>query len=179
MDHSRLAIALHIPQDLLPLSGVGSQSNGSKLPSSKAVGSGSGYGPPIAPEGTPLSRLVSSTLYTSATDPTPSEASIAGYVGAGGRTEYDLVCLPLTNPSWQERWERMCTISTSGTMMDLNASSNTNGQGEGSEEWTRREAETWRAGGGFARGEVNVTRSGTTSSSHLSFLFYDELTRLD
>lgn len=159
MASARLPIALHIPQDLLPLSGVGSQTNGSSTqPVSKSIGSGSGYGPPMAPEGTPLSRLVSNTLYTPSTEPTPAEAA-AGWTGNAGVTEYDLVCLPLTNSSWQERWERMCTISTSGTMMDLSASTATSPV-QGSEEWTKREAETWRAGGGFARGEVNVTRSG-------------------
>lgn len=55
----------------------------------------------------------------------------------------------------------MCTISTSATMMELSAA--TGAVVEGNEEGTRREAEMWRAGGGFARGEVNVTRSGTSS----------------
>jgi hypothetical protein len=160
----RLPIALHLHQELLPLSGAGSLLlNGKGQAPSKVIGSGSGYGPPLAPEGTPLSRLVAATLYTPPAEPTPAEAA-QGWAPAGGRTEYDLVCLPLTNSSWQERWERMCTISSSGTMTDvrggINGMSSAASARDLGEDATRREAESWRAGGGFGRGEVNVTRSG-------------------
>jgi protein arginine N-methyltransferase 5 len=152
----RLPIALHISQDLLPISGAGSLPNGQGKIPSKVVGSGSGYGPPLAPEGTPLSRLVSSTLYVPAAEPTPSEAA-QGWKGAGGKTDYDLVCVPLTNGNWQERWERMCTITSSATEADLGAAAKVGGQ---QEDIARIEAESWRAGGGFRRNEVNITRSG-------------------
>lgn len=152
---SRLPIALHLTQDLLPLAGAGN-----KLPAQplKVAGSGSGYGPPLGPEGTPLSRLVAATLYTSAAEPTPAEAA-QGWTGTSSRTEYDGVCIPLANSNWQERWERMCTITSSATEIDLAAQS---GQSTilQQDQASRLEAEAWRAGGGFRRNEVNLTRSG-------------------
>lgn len=152
MEYGRLGLALHVPQELIPLAGAGSSTN---LPPSRVVGTGSGYGPPIAPSGTPLSRLVSSTLYTPYVSPTPAEAAL-GYTAAGGeKTEYDLVCVPITNGNWHERWKRMCTISASGTEFDLGIV-----QAMGTEDGAGREAESWRAGGAFGRGEVNITRSG-------------------
>ncbi|ORY82328.1 PRMT5 arginine-N-methyltransferase-domain-containing protein [Leucosporidium creatinivorum] len=152
---SRLPIALHIPQELLPPSGAGSLANGPGKAPSKVIGSGSGYGPPLAPEGTPLSRLVSATLYLPAAEPTPSEAA-QGWTGAGGKTEYDLVCMPLTNGNWQERWEGMCTITASATEAELGVAAALASQ---QSEAGRAEAEAWRAGGGFRRNEVNLTRS--------------------
>lgn len=162
----RLPIALHLTQDLLPIgSNSSSSSHHSHKPPSHVIGSGSGYGPPLDPSGTPLSRLVSQTLYIPPAEPTPSEAA-QGWTGStGGKTEYDLVCLPLTNGNWQERWEGMCTITSSATEADLLA----RGQGGGGQHTTthgleeagRVEAENWRAGGGFRRNEVNLTRSGT------------------
>lgn len=157
---ARLPIALHLTQDLLPL---GTGSNSQARAPSQVIGSGSGYGPPLAPEGSPLSRLVSATLYTPAAEPTPSEAA-QGWTGAGGKTEYDLVCIPLTNRNWQERWDRMCTISSSGTMADLNMKTSSDSARNLGEDQTRREAEAWRAGGGFGRGEVNITRSGESTN---------------
>lgn len=156
-----MPIALHIPQELLPPSGAGSLiANGGpgKAPS-KVIGSGSGYGPPLAAEGTPLSRLVSATLYLPAAEPTPSEAA-QGWTGAGGKTEYDLVCMPLTNGNWQERWEGMCTIAASATEAELGVAAALADQ---QSEAGRAEAEAWRAGGGFRRNEVNLTRSGEFS----------------
>ena len=156
---SRLQLACHVPQDLIP-PGAGSPANGrAKTTPSAVVGSGSGYGPPLAAEGTPLSRLVASTLYTTPAEPTPAEAA-QGWTGTSSKTEYDLVCLPLTNQNWQDRWERMCTITASATEMELNGMSTAASARDLGEDPTRREAESWRAGGGFGRGEVNVTRSG-------------------
>lgn len=161
----RLPIALHLPQELLPLSGSSSSSHargGGQQPS-KVVGSGAGYGPPLPADGTPLSRLVSSVLYAPPREPTPAEAAAAAAQAQGGswsqqrptRTEYDLVALPLTNGNWQERWDRMCTITASPTELDLGvAAAQADAQAD--------EAETWRAGGGFLRTEVNITRSGAS-----------------
>jgi len=153
----RLPIALHLPQELLPLAGAGSSTSAARgLPPSSVIGSGSGYGPPLGPEGTPLSRLVSSTLYTPPREPTPAEAA-RGWTGTRvEKTDYDLVAVPLTNGNWQERWERMCTITATATEADL-------GTAAQQEELQRAEAETWRAGGGFLRNEVNLTRSGESS----------------
>ena len=144
-----LNIALHITQEQLPLSGAGSSQTGARAGSAVA-GSGAGYGPPLAPEGSPLSQLVAGTLYND----------------DRSKTEYDLVCVPLTNSSWQDRWERMCTLSSSGTTMDLGASASSAPETATlNEDSTKREAEKWRAGGAFARGEVNVTRSGQSAAS--------------
>ncbi|BGP38641.1 hypothetical protein JCM10450v2_002591 [Rhodotorula kratochvilovae] len=157
----RLPIALHLPQELLPLSGSGSAARGQQP--SKVVGSGAGYGPPLPAEGTPLSRLVSSVLYQPAREPTPAEAA-QGWAGSSGRptrTEYDLVAMPLTNRNWQERWDRMCTITASATEADL-------GVAAAQADAQRDEAESWRAGGGFLRNEVNITRS-EESGSLISF----------
>ena len=162
MSSDRLSIANHVPQELLPPTGAGSHPSTKRQTPSQVIGSGSGYGPPLAAGGTPLSRLVSDTLYTRPAEPTPAEAA-QGWKPVGGRTEYDLVCLPLTNASWQERWERMCTISSSGTMADVSGISSAASARDLGGEQTRKEAETWRAGGGFGRGEVNVTRSGECS----------------
>lgn len=156
-----MLIALHVGQELL-LGGTASS-----LPPS-TVGSGSGYGPPHQ-DSTPLSRIVHSTLYLPSPEPTPAE-SAQGFIPSVSKSDYDQVCIPLANASWQERWERMCTISSSGTMMDLGASgtmmdlgasmsSSASARANG-EDLTKREAEKWRAGGGFGRGEVNITRSG-------------------
>ncbi|KAI5477106.1 hypothetical protein MNV49_006834 [Pseudohyphozyma bogoriensis] len=158
----RLPIACHLPQELIPPSGAGSLQNGQARQPSKVVGTGSGYGPPMAPEGTPLSRLVASTLYTPASEPTPAEAA-QGWTGAGGKTEYDLVCLPLTNGSWQERWERMCTISQSASDIHMGMSSAASARDLGDDS-TRREAESWRTAGAFGRSEVNITRSEESGS---------------
>ncbi|GAA5821276.1 hypothetical protein JCM11251_004548 [Rhodosporidiobolus azoricus] len=149
----RLPIALHLPQELLPLSGAGSTTPRGQQPS-KVIGSGAGYGPPLAPDGTPLSRLVSSTLYVPAREPTPAEAAQGWQPSRGGKTEYDLVAIPLTNGNWQERWERMCTITASATEAELGGAALAL-----QEEVQRSEAESWRAGGGFLRNEVNLTRS--------------------
>ncbi|KAK4058306.1 hypothetical protein OIO90_000463 [Microbotryomycetes sp. JL221] len=151
---SRLPIALHLTQDLLPLVGTGNQRSTQAL---KVVGTGSGYGPPMPPEGTPLSRLVAATLYNPGHEPTPAEAA-QGWTGASSRTEYDGVCIPLTNSNWQERWERMCTITSSATEVDLAARTGTTSALQ-QDQASKLEAEAWRAGGGFRRNEVNLTRS--------------------
>ncbi|GAA5967269.1 hypothetical protein JCM11641_000496 [Rhodosporidiobolus odoratus] len=148
----RLPIALHLPQEVLPLTGAGGSNQIRGKQPSTVVGSGAGYGPPLAPEGTPLSRLVSQTLYVPPREPTPSEAAQGWSPSRGGKTEYDAVAIPLTNGNWQERWERMCTITASATEAEL-------GELARQEELQKSESETWRAGGGFVRNEVNITRS--------------------
>lgn len=68
-----------------------------------------------------------------------------------------MVCMPLTNGNWQERWEGMCTITSSATEAELGVAAGSQAQ---QSETGRAEAELWRAGGGFRRNEVNLTRSG-------------------
>lgn len=150
----RLSIAVHYPQEALPLSSAGTKNT-------RLVQTGSGYGPPLAQGGTPISRLVQSTLFVSAAEPTPAEAAQGWQPSGSSKTEYDLVCLPLTNSNWQERWERMCTITKSLTEVDLGVDTLPDGSDP-----TRREAEAWRAGGGFGRTEVNLTRSGARTYRH-------------
>lgn len=155
---SRLTLALHLSQESLPPSGAHNQQQRVGLPPSAVPGSGSGYGPPLT--ATALSHLISSTLYNPPTEPTPTEAE-QGITGQpASRTEYDLVCLPLTNQNWAQRWERMCTFTQSATEAELGVVPQ-----DGSDSQQRQEAEMWRAGGAFTRNEVNLTRSGQSHPS--------------
>lgn len=159
---ARLTLAVHLQQDGIPPTGPGSSRLG--LPPSAVPGSGSGYGPPLSD--TPLSCLISSILYEppserAAPEPAQTQAQAQGWASgmAPVKTEYDLVCMPLTNPNWQSRWERMCTFTTSATEAELGL---VPGQHH-NQHSSRTDAELWRAGGGFMRNEVNITRSGKRS----------------
>ncbi|ETW83084.1 hypothetical protein HETIRDRAFT_417080 [Heterobasidion irregulare TC 32-1] len=57
---------------------------------------------------------------------------------------YDVVCLPLSNENWRERWRSMCVIPV--------------GQMEGENSEAERRAETWRANPCFLRDEVTMSR---------------------
>ena len=169
VQHGRLPVALHLPQELIPPSGA--SVNASALVSvdgaRTARAGGSGYGPVPVEGGTSLSKIVRSSLYVPAAEPTPSEAANGWQGHAGARTDFDSVCVPLTNASWRERWERMCTIATSETASsDLHGASRVDGsQDDVAGLRSRREAELWRAGGAFRRGEVNVTNQGALDQS--------------
>ena len=71
-----------------------------------------------------------------------------------GNTDYDQVCLPLTNAKWQERWERLCLRP-----MDEDEA---NGQPDErlakEREALDQEADTWRREGGLKREEVVISR---------------------
>lgn len=158
---TRLPLALHVPY-LPRYSPFAGQSSNLTL-------SGAGYGPPL------LQNL------------SPVQKTVKEVVDLG--TEYDLVTLPLANEHWkvgcfaaasswagllnqnaQERWERMCLLSEDVTQtsaqrqprtsnrpsMDNTDRTSTGTQGTGFE------AELWRAGGGFKRTEVNMTRAGAS-----------------
>lgn len=75
---------------------------------------------------------------------------------------YDVVCLPLTNENWRERWRSMCVIPV--------------GQMEGENSEAERRAETWRANPCFLRDEVTMSRLGEcTCNSNIcgfDFLYY-------
>ncbi|CED84658.1 Protein kinase inhibitor [Phaffia rhodozyma] len=60
--------------------------------------------------------------------------------------DFDHVCLSLTNSNWQTRWERLCLRAADAP------------DDPESRRKTEEEAERWRMGGGFMRGEVTVTR---------------------
>ena len=75
-------------------------------------------------------------------------------------SDYDLVCVPLTNDLWRERWERLCLRPIDDEE---------DGVTDGTRAWMERErmarqteieAEKWRKEGGFRRSELNVTRLG-------------------
>jgi len=85
--------------------------------------------PPPAP--TPLQTLISQTT---------------------SNTDYDAVCVPLTNPKWQERWDRLCLRP-----MDEDEPAPTP-QSLAEREAVDREADLWRREGGLNRDELNVTR---------------------
>ena len=157
---SRLPIALHVAQSELPLTHVEPRSKQRPYslvasvrdkrssyaqppdagPSSLSAAAatltlgGSGYGPPVLSGPTPVQSVVSAALSPGAD---------------GKQRDYDMVVVPLSNASWQARWEAMCVASAD------EASAPT----EPSPEERATEAERWRAGGGFGRGEVNLTRS--------------------
>lgn len=141
----RSTLALHVPQEQIPVGAPSSQGSGSVGP-----GSGSGYGPPTPASPTPLQRLAQQHL---------TEDS-----------DFELLCTPLSNGSWRQRFERMCiaspgpTTSESRAMFDSRSQLDSEGaylDGESADAAARvREAEVWRLSGCFKRGEVNATRSG-------------------
>ncbi|SCZ98227.1 BZ3500_MvSof-1268-A1-R1_Chr3-2g06233 [Microbotryum saponariae] len=156
----RLLVALHVPQELLPLSGshaVVAGNGPSKAHSTSTTPQG--YGPPMPVDGTPLTRLVSATLYNQS----PTSSNDPNSHGSSNRTEYDLVALPLTNRNWQERWESMCVSITSQSQFDLQAQTGNKLQSQQGQS-VAEEAERWRGGGAFHRHQVNVTRSEETGS---------------
>jgi protein arginine N-methyltransferase 5 len=69
-------------------------------------------------------------------------------------TDYDAVCVPLTNPRWQERWDRLCLRPADDEGLspaEIEAK-------ELERELVDREADVWRRDGGLKRDEVNVSR---------------------
>lgn len=158
----RLPIALHVPQNALPLkhaetriqptnrfslaAGIRDKRSSYAQPPDRPSTSrvppnveltlgGSGYGPPVLSTHTPVQEIVEK-----ATRP-----------GSDGKPkDYDCVVVPLSNASWQARWEAMCIEEPDANGLLTS---------EATREERAREAERWRAGGGFGRGEVNMTRS--------------------
>lgn len=140
----RSTLALHIPQEQIPVGAPHAQASSSVGP-----GSGSGYGPPVPASPTPLQRLAQQHL---------TEDS-----------DFELLCAPLSNGSWKQRFERMCIASPGPSTSDSRAMYDSRGQlsdsayadEENADSAARvREAEVWRLSGCFKRGEVNATRSG-------------------
>ena len=65
-------------------------------------------------------------------------------------TDYDAVCVPLTNSKWQERWERLC-------LRPIDEEDSTP-QEAAEREKVDREADVWRREGGLNRDELVVSR---------------------
>lgn len=86
------------------------------------------------PSNSPLETAVTSTLST---------------------TDYDTVCIPLTNQHWQERWERLCLRPVEE---ELDPNSQAALTRDLAREIVDREADIWRKEGGLRRGELNVSR---------------------
>jgi protein arginine N-methyltransferase 5 len=90
-------------------------------------------------------------------NPTPLQAQISQTLHT---TDYDCVCIPLTNPKWQARWERLCLRPLDEETQDPKVLA----ERERDRERTDREADQWRAQGGLEFDEVNVTRLEDTTS---------------
>lgn len=158
----RSTLALHVPQEQIPLGAHPSQTS-----TPVGLGSGSGYGPPQPVSPTPLQRLAQQHL---------TEDS-----------DFELLCAPLSNGSWRQRFERMCIASPgpapseSRNMVDSRGqlySESAYADEDNAETLARvREAEVWRLSGCFKRGEVNATRSGKFKLS--SFFTFRKLTILN
>ncbi|EKD02830.1 hypothetical protein A1Q2_02866 [Trichosporon asahii var. asahii CBS 8904] len=84
--------------------------------------------------------------------PSPLQQLIAHTVAA---TDYDAVCVPLTNGLWQDRWERLCLRpADDDDSLSLDSASSP---------WpqrldTDREADEWRKEPSLNRDECNITR---------------------
>lgn len=90
------------------------------------------------PASTPLQNAISSTLNS---------------------TDYDSICVPLTNPKWQERWERLCLRAMDEEDESAGPESDAmREQKERAREAVDREADIWRKEGGLKREEVVVSR---------------------
>ena len=83
-----------------------------------------------------------------------------------GSTDYDSICLPLTNSKWHERWERLC-------LRPMEDEENDTPDTIKAREALDREADTWRREGGLRREEVVVSRLEETQ--HLVALASDWL----
>ena len=91
------------------------------------------------PSPSPLQTLISTTLHSS---------------------DYDAVCIPLTNGKWQERWEQLCLRPAE----DEDAEPDIQAARDLEREKIDRQADVWRKEGGLRREEVNVCRLEETQS---------------
>lgn len=83
--------------------------------------------------------------------PSPLQSHISNTISS---TDFDAVCIPLTNDKWQERWERLCLRPAE----DDDTSPEVQTARDKAREKVDREADIWRKEGGFRREEVNVCR---------------------
>ncbi len=73
-------------------------------------------------------------------------------------SDFDLVCVPLTNDLWRERWERLCLRPVDDEEEAAEQGTRAWLEREKVMRDTETEAEKWRKEGGFRRTELNVTR---------------------
>jgi protein arginine N-methyltransferase 5 len=86
-------------------------------------------------------------------------------------SDYDAICVPLTNDLWRERWERLC-LRPVDDEVDFEEAYQGRNKNSATREWlerekrkrdTEKEAEIWRCYGGFKRTELNITRLGESN----------------
>lgn len=93
--------------------------------------------------------------------PTPLQTTITTTLNT---TDYDTVCVPLTNTKWQERWERLClrAMDDEEELASQNPETPANRAILEKKEKERAkidlEADIWRKEGGLKREEVIISR---------------------
>lgn len=153
-----ITLALHVTQDLIPLTSSKSVAYSQHLGVPSVGGSASyaqavqdvGYSPKPPVQPTPMSQLATQHLHD--------------------ESEFGLLCAPLSNQKWHERWDRMCVASSPGRRRSSGPEDNqtngfapsASGGAENDAFSNRREAEMWRLAGAFNREEVNMTRAGVS-----------------
>ena len=86
-----------------------------------------------------------------AADPTLESSPVQRAVKNAHDLQYDLVCVPLTTEAWKTRWQDMCVVPTINGAAPMNGSRDLK---------LEERAEQWRAGTGFRRNEVTMSRPG-------------------
>ena len=89
------------------------------------------------------------------TQPSPNASPLQTRISEllnADKNPYDAICLPLTTPAWQERWERLCLRP-----MD-DEDGNEPPEVLAEREQLDREADLWRREGGLRREGVTMTR---------------------
>ena len=95
------------------------------------------------------------------TSPLPSPSPLQSLIATTlSSSDYDAVCIPLTNDKWQERWERLCLRPAE----DEDAAPEVQAAHDLEREKIDRQADVWRREGGLKREEVNVCRLEETQS---------------
>ncbi|WOO84808.1 Protein arginine N-methyltransferase 5 [Vanrija pseudolonga] len=92
--------------------------------------------------------------------PSPLQAAIGEVIS---ETDYDVVCLPLANDRWRERWDRLClrpVDEEEDAMLDAYSSADSQAATERSQARADvdREADLWRREPSLRRDECNITR---------------------
>lgn len=103
------------------------------------------------------------------TEPHPAPSPLQQFVGTTvSKTDYDAVCLPLANPLWQDRWERLClrpVDEEDASLLDAGGSTDASHPRPSysvdripERTDTDREADLWRKDPSLNRQECNITR---------------------
>lgn len=96
------------------------------------------------------------------TQPHPAPSPLQQYIGhTVSTTDYDAVCVPLTNRRWMERWERLCLRPIDDEDPYVNGGDHDDDgmdQRNGHAAETDREADIWRREPSLNRDECNITR---------------------